>query len=91
MFVNYFVSPYRTSKHIHPFQNHFDFNKRRAIVLSGAEDARISVVTAHDFCNVIARAIDYEGEWPVVGGIRGDDVTVGQLIAIGEKIRTSFL
>jgi hypothetical protein len=87
MFLDYFVSPHRTSKHIHPFQTQIDFNNRRAIVLDGADDARISLISAQDFCNIVARAIEYEGEWPVTGGIRGDEVTIGQLITIGEKIR----
>ena len=88
MFLDYFASPYRTSKHIHPFQNQIDFNNRRAIVLDGADDACISVISARDFCAVVARAIEYEGEWPVTGGIRGDELAIGQLVAIGEKIRT---
>jgi hypothetical protein len=89
MFVDYFASPYKTTKHIHPFQNQFDFNKRRAIVLEGAEDATLSLITAHDFCAVVAQALDYQGTWPVIGGIVGERVTVKQLLAIGEKIRTS--
>ena len=88
MFVNYFASPYLTSKHIHPFQNQFDFNNRRAIMLDGADDARISLITAQDFCAVIAKAVEYPGKWPVTGGIRGDELAVRQLIAVGEKIRT---
>ena len=88
MFLDYFASPYRTSKHIHPFQNQIDFNNRRAIVLDGVDDARISLISARDFCAVVARAIEYEGEWPVTGGIRGDELAIGQLVTIGEKIRT---
>ncbi|KAH6680007.1 hypothetical protein F5X68DRAFT_244988 [Plectosphaerella plurivora] len=90
VFVNYFASPYKTTKHIHPFQNHFDFNNRRAIVLEGAEDATLSLITAHDFCAVVAEALDYPGTWPVVGGIVGERVTARQLLAIGEKIRGPF-
>lgn len=87
MFVDYFVSPYQTTKHIHPFQNQLDFNNRRAIVLEGAEDATLSLITAHDFCAVVAQALDYKGTWPVVGGIVGERVTVKKLLATGEKIR----
>ncbi|KAH8887614.1 NAD(P)-binding protein [Thozetella sp. PMI_491] len=91
MFVNYFASPYKTSKHIHPFQNQYDFNNRRAILLEGSDDARISLITVDDFCHFVSRAVEYEGEWPVVGGIRGDELTVGQLITLGEKIRGPFV
>lgn len=37
--------------------------------------------------NVVVRAIEYEGEWPVVGGIRGDRVTMRRLVALGERLR----
>jgi hypothetical protein len=65
----------------------FDFNNRRALVLDGGDDGRITLTTVQDFANVVARAIDFGGEWPVVGGIRGTDMSVKQLIALGEKIR----
>ncbi|KAL0931967.1 NmrA-like family protein [Colletotrichum truncatum] len=90
IFVNYFASPNKTSKHIHTPQTQFDFHKRRAILLEGADDARISLITTQDFCAVVASAVEYEGEWPVVGGIQGDELTVAQLIAIGERIRGPF-
>jgi hypothetical protein len=90
MFVDYFVSPYKTTKHIHPFQNQFDFNNRRAIVLEGAEDAILSLITAHDFCAVVVQALDHQGTWPVVGGIVGERVTVKKLLAMGEKIRMNL-
>lgn len=87
MFVNYYAAPYKTSNHVHPFQNQVDFNNRRAIVLEDGKKSRISLITVRDFCNVVARAVEYEGVWPIVGGIRGDELTVGQLIAVGEKVR----
>jgi hypothetical protein len=87
MFVNYYAAPYKTSKHVQPFQNQIDFNNRRAIVLEG-ENSRISVITIQDFCNIVAKAVDYEGEWPTVGGIRGDELTIPQLITIGERVRS---
>ena len=56
-------------------------------MLDGSDDNRITVTTVQDFANVVASAIDFEGEWPVVSGIRGADISIGQLIALGEKIR----
>ncbi|KAK6353702.1 hypothetical protein TWF696_005663 [Orbilia brochopaga] len=87
MFVNYYTAPHKTSNHVHPFQSQIDFDNCRAIVLKGGENCRMSLITVRDFCNIVARAIDYEGLWPVVGGIKGDELTVRQLIAIGEKVR----
>jgi hypothetical protein len=89
LFVNYFVNPYKTAKHVHPFQLQFDFNNRRAIVIDGTDGGPINLITIKDFTSVIAQAVDYEGEWPLVGGIRGDTLTVAELVALGEKIRMS--
>lgn len=87
MFVNYLVYPYRSAKHFNSFETQISFDKRRAIILDGGEDDRITLTTAHDLANVVARAVEYEGEWPVVGGIKGTELSIGQLIVLGEKIR----
>jgi hypothetical protein len=68
----------------------FDFTTRRALVLDGGDDDRITLTTVQDCANVVARAIDFEGEWPVIGGIRGGDLSIEQLIALGEKIRGAY-
>jgi hypothetical protein len=31
--------------------------------------------------------VDYQGEWPVVGGIRGSRISTKELLALGEEIR----
>ncbi|KAK6332987.1 hypothetical protein TWF718_010813 [Orbilia javanica] len=87
LFTNYFAAPHQTAKHVFAFPLQIDFENRRAIIIEGGEDAPINLVTVEDFANIVALAIGYEGAWPLVGGIKGDEVTVGQLIAIGEKIR----
>ncbi|KAG9662080.1 hypothetical protein KCU63_g14965, partial [Aureobasidium melanogenum] len=40
-----------------------------------------------DLAQVVARAIDYEHPWPVVGGISGVEMSLKQMIELGEKIR----
>jgi hypothetical protein len=50
----------------------------------------ITLTTVQDFAAVVARAIEYEGEWPVVSGIRGTTVSVGELVALGEKLRGTY-
>lgn len=47
----------------------------------------MTMTTVADLCNVVARAIEFEGEWPVVGGIRGNDLTMGELLTLAEKVR----
>ncbi|MCJ1320898.1 hypothetical protein MMC15_006239 [Xylographa vitiligo] len=87
LFLNYLTGPYKSSKHVHVLESPFDFNGRRALLLDGGDDNRITLTTVQDLANVVAKAIDFEGEWPVIGGIRGADISTGQLIALGEKIR----
>jgi hypothetical protein len=87
IFTNYMTHPYDSTKHITPLEVPFDFNKRRALILEGGEDNHACFVTVQDLSNVVARAVEFEGEWPVIGGIRGTEMSVGQLIALGEKIR----
>jgi len=68
----------------------FDFERRRALVPEGYEDARITLTTADDLSKVVALAMEYEGEWPLVSGIKGTELTVKEIIALGEKIRGMF-
>lgn len=68
----------------------FDFNGRRALVLDGGDNDHITFTTVQDLAHVVARAIDFEGEWPVVSGIKGADISIRQLIALGEKVRGAY-
>jgi hypothetical protein len=63
-----------------------DFRNRRAIVVDGY-DAIMTYTTVQDLAAVIARAVDFDGEWPVIGGISGNRVSISQILRIGEKIR----
>ena len=79
--------PYKSSKHLHQIEIPFDFNKRRALLIEGSDDNKVSWATVQDIAHVIARAIDYAGEWPVDGGVVGSSLTLRELLAIGEKVR----
>ena len=87
LFLNYLTAPHKSSQHVHLMELPIDFHNRRALVLDGGDKDLLTLTTVQDLANVVARAIDYEGEWPVVSGIRGADMSIGQLIALGEKIR----
>ncbi|CAL1714323.1 unnamed protein product [Somion occarium] len=88
VFSNYLASPHKTAKHLVPVMLPFDFQNRRAIVLEGHNDIDgLTFTKVQDVANIVAEAVDYEGEWPLVGGIRGNYLTVGQILALGEKIR----
>lgn len=70
-----------------PLDTFIDFQNRRAIVVDGHEDAFVSLTTSQDIAGVVSRAVEYDGEWPEIGGIRGNRVTISQILQIGEKVR----
>jgi hypothetical protein len=47
----------------------------------------MTVTKVQDLANVVAEAIDYEGEWPETGGISGSRITSSELIKLAESIR----
>ncbi|TID02018.1 Isoflavone reductase-like protein P3 [Colletotrichum higginsianum] len=87
-FMNFFAYPHQTAKH-YPIENpsFFDFDKGTAYILEGSETAEVTLTTVEDIAEVTTRAVEYAGEWPVVGGISGQRITVGELLKLGEKIR----
>ncbi|KAI1116243.1 hypothetical protein F5Y14DRAFT_459325 [Nemania sp. NC0429] len=87
LFLDYLAFPHKTSKHLDPLQTVFDFQNRRAIVVDGHEDAFMTLTSVADTAAIIARAVDYDGKWPAVGGIRGNRVTIAQILEIGNRVR----
>ena len=86
MLLDYLSAPFKSSKHIRPTELNFDFVNLRAIVIDPANET-ITCTLAHDIGVAVAGAIDYEGEWPVIGGIRGETVTTAKLLSLAEKIK----
>jgi hypothetical protein len=64
-----------------------DFGRRRILMVEGSDNVPITLTTAEDLVNVVVKAVEYEGEWPVVGGLRGDQLTIGKLVELGERVR----
>ncbi|PWY88208.1 NAD(P)-binding protein [Aspergillus heteromorphus CBS 117.55] len=87
LFLNAWTHPYQSAKHVPSIEFPIDFLNRRAILIEGSEDHRFTITTVQDIAHVVARAIDFEGEWPVVGGIRGRTISIEETIALGERIR----
>lgn len=90
-FTNYFTAPFKSSDNVQQVELPWDFYRRRAILLEGSENDRISLTTSQDLANVVARAIEFAGEWPIVGGIRGSELSVKEIIALGKKVRGQSL
>ncbi|KAF8853622.1 NAD(P)-binding protein [Acephala macrosclerotiorum] len=86
LLMDYLAFPHKTSKHVAPLSTFFDFQNRRAIIVEG-HDFFMTFTTAHDLATVVAQAVDYQGEWPVIGGIQGNRVPVSKILEIGEKVR----
>ncbi|KAH8694620.1 hypothetical protein BGZ61DRAFT_352574 [Ilyonectria robusta] len=86
-FLNYLGHPHQVSKYITTVPLQFDLETLHAVLVEGSLDYQITYTSVADIANVVARAVEYTGEWPVVGGIRGHRVTVGELLEIGENIR----
>ncbi|KAG4414028.1 hypothetical protein IFR04_012844 [Cadophora malorum] len=89
MFLDYLASPTKTAKYVSPLDTFFDFQNRRAIVVEGYEDAVMCFTTVGDIAKVVAEAVDLD-EWPKIGGIQGNRVTILQVLEIGQKIRGPF-
>jgi hypothetical protein len=91
-FLNYIVGSRKTTKHIPTAAVPavlVDHERLRARV-AGDPNNRISYTAIHDLVNIVVKAIDYEGEWPRVGGINGNTVSIAEEIAIGEKVRGTY-
>lgn len=65
----------------------FNYENRKALVRDGGEDDVITLTTVEDLANVVARAVEFEGEWPVIGGIVGSQTSIREIITLGEEIR----
>ncbi|KAF4984362.1 hypothetical protein FDECE_17111 [Fusarium decemcellulare] len=86
LFLNYLASPKQTAKHLTTFPFQIDFEHCRAIVVDG-DDPEVTLTTVQDLAGVIARAVEYEGEWPINGGISANQVRISNLLKLGQKIR----
>ncbi|KAI0431239.1 hypothetical protein F5Y09DRAFT_305534 [Xylaria sp. FL1042] len=87
LFLDYLAFPHKTSKYVDPLQTVFDFRNGRALVVDGHEDAMMTFTTVADTAAVIAQAVSYGGIWPTTGGIRGNRVSISQILEIGSRVR----
>ncbi|KAF5009007.1 hypothetical protein FDECE_4745 [Fusarium decemcellulare] len=89
LFIDFFCHPYKGANHFDTNPMFVDFETRNAII-AGDGNHPIVLTTVQDVANVVAEAIDYPGEWPVVGGITGTRTTVAELVKLGEQLRGLF-
>lgn len=84
--IDYVVPQGSSTKHLVPMEVWIDFFNCRAITIGGKEGT-VTLTTMKDLANVVALAIEYDGEWPVTGGVKGTNVTDSKIIEIGAKVR----
>ena len=53
----------------------------------GCDDVKITLTAVKDLANIVVKAIEWEGEWPATGGIQGCDISIAELLRLGEEIR----
>ncbi|KAF2160733.1 hypothetical protein M409DRAFT_28870 [Zasmidium cellare ATCC 36951] len=87
LFTNYLAHPHKSAEHFKSFETHIDFQNCRALVLEGGENDCITLTTAQDLANIVVKAVEYQGEWPVLGGIKGTELSIQELTEIGERVR----
>lgn len=85
--MNYFGHPHRTSKYLSTAPWLIDFAGKKSLVVEDHLDTYVTITTVQDIAKVVALAVEYKGEWPVIGGIRGSRMTVAEVIQVGEKVR----
>ncbi|KAH7018717.1 hypothetical protein B0J12DRAFT_416208 [Macrophomina phaseolina] len=89
LFVNYFGYPHASPKHFPMSQPFVDLEHRRAIMVEDG-NAAITLTTVQDMGAVVAEALDYEGVWPVDGGMRGTQVTVAEMVEMSRRLRGCY-
>jgi hypothetical protein len=88
--LNYLSYPHKSAEYFYNTEIPIDFQGCRAIVRQDGSD-QLTLTTVQDLGAVVAAAIEFEGEWPEVGGIRGGQITLAELIELGEKVRGEWL
>lgn len=88
--MDYLCHPYKTAKYITTTAVNIDFVKKHAIVVKGTLDDEITYTSVNDIANIVTQAVDFESEWPVVGGMSGDRISIRQLLKIGEELRGKY-
>ena len=84
--LDYVSHPHALSKHVAPTSFLFNYVAGTAIAVEGHLDEEVTYTSTPDIARVVARAVEYESEWPTIGGISGDRATTRNFIELGEKI-----
>lgn len=85
--MNYLAGTRQTAKHVQSSGLLLIDHENKRARIAGNLNNRVSYTAIADFVNIVVKAIAYDGEWPKVGGINGQTLSLADEIAIGEKVR----
>src|SRR5690242_5784917 len=86
-FLDYLGHPHHAPKYTTTIQGVINFEKRHGLVIKGSLDEESTYTLVADIVNIVARAVEYEGKWPTIGGISGNRLTPREQLRIGESVR----
>lgn len=86
VFLDDLAAPHQTASHVSPLQTPFNFADRRAVVVDG-HNPIYTFTRVQDMAKMVARAVEYEGIWPDIGGMCGGKMRASEVVALGEKVR----
>ena len=84
--MNYVTYPVNTAKYLYITSTNIDVESEQAIIVEDGEEL-LTLTTVQDTAKVVAKALDYEGKWPEIGGIVGSRIKSKDLIALVEKVK----
>lgn len=85
-FLEYLAYPHAPTAHIRPIATQIDVANSRVLVAKGALDAKVTMTSVRDLARAVVAAVEYEGVWPVLGGVRGTTTTTRELVAVVERV-----
>jgi nucleoside-diphosphate-sugar epimerase len=88
-FLEYIGYPHQPLKHVPIFSIGYMLEDEQPRIVStrGREDEPLVFTSVGDIAGVVRRAVEYEGEWPVIGGVAGNKISPRQVQKIVERIR----
>ena len=87
--MEYIGFPKQTLRHVTAIPTVANLETCRIMALEGHLDDPLTFTSVEDIAAAVAGAVEYTGEWPVIGGISGDRITLREIIKIGERVTGS--
>ncbi|KAL2203306.1 NAD(P)-binding protein [Sarocladium strictum] len=86
VFLDYLIFPQQFSKHVPAAATSYSLSELRIRAVKGHEDDPVVFTSVADIAHVVRRAVEYDGKWPEIGGIRGDRLSAREMQQRVEKI-----